>query len=120
LQALSVAPARQTGRALWRMWPSPAVCCSLSSSCTFLLFSSFNGPNGISIDSDNNLYIAELDGAKIRKITPSGLVSTAFGNTFKMCVNGRGTESSFAGPFGMSVDSGRLLCVRVPLCASYV
>lgn len=39
----------------------------------------FNGPGGITIDPNGNLYVMETDGAMIRKIAPDGMVSTVAG-----------------------------------------
>jgi len=37
-------------------------------------------PNGITIDDNDNLYIADPYGSVVRKITPSGIISTIAGN----------------------------------------
>ena len=42
--------------------------------------SKFNNPEGITIDSNNNLYVADTTNGVIRKITPYGIVSTFVGN----------------------------------------
>ena len=39
-----------------------------------------NGPRGISVDEAGNVYIAEEAGARIRRIDPSGKISTIAGN----------------------------------------
>jgi sugar lactone lactonase YvrE len=39
-----------------------------------------NGPRGIAADDAGNLYIAEEQGARIRRIDPSGTISTIAGN----------------------------------------
>jgi hypothetical protein len=36
----------------------------------------FNGPKGITIDVQRNVFVADEDNASIRKITPAGVVST--------------------------------------------
>ena len=40
----------------------------------------FNNPQGIAIDASDNLYIADSDNHKIKKITPGAIVSTIAGN----------------------------------------
>jgi sugar lactone lactonase YvrE len=39
-----------------------------------------NGPRGISVDEAGNVYIAEEAGARIRRIDPSGVITTIAGN----------------------------------------
>jgi hypothetical protein len=39
-----------------------------------------NYPTGIAIDPAGNLYIADADNKRVRKVTPSGLISTVAGN----------------------------------------
>jgi len=36
----------------------------------------FNYPDGVTLGPDGNIYVAEFGGGRIRKITPSGIVST--------------------------------------------
>jgi sugar lactone lactonase YvrE len=66
---------------------------------------SFNSPTGIAIDGAGNLYVADQYNYSIRKITPTGLVSTIAGNGTDGAVNGLGSEASFSSPTGVAVDS---------------
>jgi len=50
----------------------------------------FNYPNGIALDSAGNVYVADTGNGAIRKVTPTGYVTTL--------------ASGFAGPTGAAVD----------------
>ncbi|MFY0593159.1 SMP-30/gluconolactonase/LRE family protein, partial [Roseivirga sp.] len=65
----------------------------------------FLSPKGIDIDELGNLYIAESGGHQIRKVTPSGVVSTIAGNGSAGTFDGMGSAASFNAPWGVSVDS---------------
>ncbi len=68
----------------------------------------FNDPTGITLDSLGNLFVIDENTHKIRKITPTGLVSTIAGST-QGFTNGQGTASQFFLPFGITIDaSGNL------------
>ena len=54
---------------------------------------------------NNTLYVAESDGRKVRKITPTGLVSTFAGNGTAGLVNGLGTLARFYDLKGITVDA---------------
>ena len=65
----------------------------------------FNGPSGIAIDGDGNIYTAEWKGHRIRKITPAGVVSTLAGSGKAGFADGTGAEASFNTPEGVALDS---------------
>ncbi len=58
---------------------------------------------GITSDADGNLYIADKDNFKIRKIAPNGDVTTLAGSSSGY-VDATGTDAKFAGPFNVAVD----------------
>lgn len=66
---------------------------------------SFNLPQGITIDSKDNLYIADVYNNKIRKITPSGAVSTFAGTGEAGKKDGNSNESTFDSPTDIYLDS---------------
>ncbi|MBK8364304.1 MAG: hypothetical protein IPL24_11690 [Bacteroidetes bacterium] len=45
---------------------------------------SFNRPLGLFIDRNNNIYVADHENSSIRKLTPSGFVSTVYQFTLGM------------------------------------
>ena len=66
---------------------------------------SFNGSNGIGVDSAGNVYVADTSNHRIRKITPAGVVTTLAGSGSPSFVDGTGTGASFNYPTGVVVDS---------------
>lgn len=65
----------------------------------------FAQPFGLAVDSAGNVYVADYDNNLIRKITPSGIVSTLAGNGTAGLVNGPGASAEFNYPFGVTTDS---------------
>lgn len=65
---------------------------------------SFYLPEGIALDQQGNLYVADTYNNRIRKITPDGMVSTLAGKTKKGSANGKGAAASFSHPDGIAVD----------------
>lgn len=65
----------------------------------------FNYPRGIVIDNLGNLYIADTSNHSIRKVTPSGAVTTIAGNGIAGFVNGTGTSTRFNNPRGVTIDA---------------
>ncbi len=66
---------------------------------------SFNLPAGVAVDSSGNVYVADFNNNEIRKIDPSGVVSTLAGSTTPGDADGQGSSASFSGPNDVAVDS---------------
>jgi hypothetical protein len=58
----------------------------------------FNSPNGIAIDGAGNLYIADTYNHVVRRITPSGAVTTLAGSGRQGTADGTGAASEFSAP----------------------
>ena len=65
---------------------------------------SFNFPYGIAIDGSDNLFVADFSNNLIRKITPTGVVSTLAGSGSSGNANGTGTAASFNGLSDVACD----------------
>lgn len=69
----------------------------------------FSFPQGIAVDNNGNIYIADTGNDLIRKITPNGTVTTIAGKLLLGKSNGAGTAATFNIPQGLAVDaSGNL------------
>ncbi|NBV86703.1 MAG: hypothetical protein EBS01_10700, partial [Verrucomicrobia bacterium] len=70
---------------------------------------SFTAPRGIAVDASGNVFVADYEDHKIRKITPEGVVTTLAGSGAQGADNGLGLDATFSHPCGLSVDaSGNL------------
>jgi serine/threonine-protein kinase len=65
---------------------------------------SFNLPAGVAVDGSGNVYVAEISGNKIRKITPGGIVTTFAGSGVQGSADGAGPAAEFFEPMGVAVD----------------
>jgi hypothetical protein len=69
----------------------------------------FNHPIGLAVDQQGNVYVADRDNSVIRKITPTGAVSTLAGNYNYGYADGTGTNAKFWTPVALTIDnSGNL------------
>jgi sugar lactone lactonase YvrE len=65
----------------------------------------FNLPTGAAADASGNIYIADEANDEIRRMTPSGSVSTVAGaGGSGGAADGTGTSAQFYYPFGVAVD----------------
>jgi len=65
---------------------------------------SFNQPTGVTVDGSGNVYVADQNNHRIRKITADGVVTTLAGSGSAAFANGNGTSASFYYPTGVTVD----------------
>lgn len=72
---------------------------------------SFNGPSDVAIDISGNLYVVDSDNYKIRKITPTGIVSTFAGNGTEGSTDGKGVLASFSMLTNITIDTSNNLYV---------
>jgi len=64
----------------------------------------FSFPNGIAVDRQKNVYVADFRNHRIRKITPAGIVSTYAGTGAAGNRNGIGDSAQFDSPAAVAVD----------------
>lgn len=72
----------------------------------------FNSPLSVAVDSSGNVYVADLNNDVIRKITPAGAVTTAYGQIEASGrADGIGTSARFNAPMGLAFDASNNLYV---------
>ncbi|MCP5502449.1 MAG: hypothetical protein H7A25_21305 [Leptospiraceae bacterium] len=72
---------------------------------------SFSFSQGITVDANGNVYVADSYNNKIRKITSAGVVTTLAGSGTVGSADGNGTAASFSSPFGIAVVSSGVVYV---------
>ena len=65
----------------------------------------FNEPQGSAADTLGNVYVADTNNHKIRKIDPSGHVTTFVGSGYSGSSDGQGSTATFNKPTGLAIDS---------------
>jgi hypothetical protein len=65
----------------------------------------FSNPSGVAVDGAGNIYVADTYNSAVRKIAPSGLVTTFAGYIGQPgALDGIGTDARLYSPFGVAVD----------------
>lgn len=73
----------------------------------------FADPSGIALDKDENILVADRRNHKLRKVTPTGVVTTVVGTTAGF-VDGTLLESKLSSPFGVTVGKdGAIYIVEI-------
>jgi len=72
----------------------------------------FKNPRGLAIDLDETIYVADSQNRRIRKISPSGVVTTLAGDGDFNNRDGQGTDASFIRPETLTIakDGNLYLC----------
>ncbi len=66
-----------------------------------------NGPVGVAVDGAGNLFIADSNNFRVRKVSPSGIITTVAGNGTigNSGDGGPATSAQLFGPTGVAVDT---------------
>ena len=70
----------------------------------------FNSPIDVAVNEDGNVFVADHNNHRIRKITPDGTVTTLAGSGNASFADGRGRDAHFHNPTGVACHGG---CVYV-------
>ena len=65
----------------------------------------FNSPNGVAVDQNGNIFIADYGNHVIRKISPQLTVTTVAGSGQPGFADGAGQQAAFNGPIDVEVDN---------------
>jgi len=71
----------------------------------------FNSPTGLTVDLKGNVFVADTGNNVIRRVTPSGRVSTVAGSGQPFFKEGKKEHASFNQPTGITVDLHNVLYV---------
>ncbi len=74
------------------------------------IFARFNSPRDVVSDVDGNIYVADGFNFRIRKITPSQVVTTLAGSTFGHA-DGTGSAAKFKFPWAIGIDANKNLYI---------
>jgi sugar lactone lactonase YvrE len=72
---------------------------------------SFNEPTALCVDLKGNIFVTDTNNNAIRRITPSGKVTTVAGSGQQSYKEGRRQQASFNKPIGICVDMYNVLYV---------
>jgi sugar lactone lactonase YvrE len=71
----------------------------------------FNGPIDLAVDATGTVFVADSSNHRIRRITPTGVVTTLAGSGTAGSTDGTGTAATFNSPRGIALGPGGIMYV---------
>jgi sugar lactone lactonase YvrE len=71
----------------------------------------FGNPQDVAVDASGNVYVADVENNRVRRVTPAGTVTTYAGNGEEGVVDGPASVAEFEGPEALALDSSGNLYV---------
>jgi sugar lactone lactonase YvrE len=71
----------------------------------------FSNPTSVAVDASGNVYVADRNNNRIRKISTAGVVSTFCGTGTAGYLDGTSTTAEFNGPTGIAIDASNNLYI---------
>jgi sugar lactone lactonase YvrE len=71
----------------------------------------FNQATGIAVDANDTVYVADYFNNRIRKVSPTGLVTTIAGSSTRGYADGPVATALFSSPYAITVDAARNIFV---------
>jgi len=87
---------------------------TVAGQCSYALFqgdggpatqAKLNKPYSVAVDAYGNIYIADTENERIRKVTPDGIINTIAGNGTQGFKDGPALQAEFSSPAGIAVDA---------------
>jgi sugar lactone lactonase YvrE len=74
----------------------------------------FNGPYGLAVDANGDIYVSDFYNHLIRKVTPAGVVTTLAGSGAPGSADGTGADAYFNYPGKLSISSNGDIYISEP------
>ncbi len=71
----------------------------------------FRNPHSVAVDDEGNVYVADRSNNRIRKVSPTGYVTTLAGTSEVGFIDGVGSNARFSNPSGITIGADGMVYV---------